>query len=373
MIKKERLIKLTRDIIRINSQNPPGNEQRLAVFVKKYLEGVGLKVRIYSFKKNRPNVIACLKGKDSRKSLLITPHLDTVPAGRSWKYDPFRGVIKNGKLYGLGATDCKGNLACAMEVINSLVEDKHTLGYDLIFAATADEETGSDLGLIPLLDKNILKPKAALVLDADDFDIVVTQKGLIHLKVKINGKRAHGAYPWLGKNAIDMAVRILSELKEYKFRSRKNKYLHSPTINTGVINGGDKVNVVADWCEFELDFRFLPGGSPDEIIKDLRKIIRKHSKRFSIEVQGIQQPYCINERHPLVSALIKSMRALKITPRIKGSEGATVITFFQHKGIPAIATGFGYGGCAHTADEFIKINNLVKGSYVLERFLKNYA
>jgi succinyl-diaminopimelate desuccinylase len=370
MINRARLIKLLRNLIRINSENPPGNEKSISLFVKGYLENLGVTVRTVEFKKGRTNIIAILKGKDSNKSLLITPHLDTVPAGRSWTVDPFKGVVKKGRLYGLGATDCKGNLACALEVMNSLIEDGCRLNYDLIFAATADEETGSDFGLIPLLEKSILKPSAALVLDADDFDIVVNQKGLIHLKVKISGKRAHGAYPWRGANAIDMAVQILARLKSYKFKYKKNRYLAPPTINTGVIRGGDKVNVVADWCEFELDFRFLPGQSAKKILKDLRSIIARHAKKFKIEIQGIQDPYCIDARHALVTALAKSMRSSGVRPRLKGSEGATVITFFQHKNIPAIATGFGHGGCAHTADEFIRVGDLVRGANILERFLK---
>jgi succinyl-diaminopimelate desuccinylase len=211
MVDKKRLIALTRKLVRINSQNPPGNEREIGLFVKNFLDRLGLKTRLYEFKRNRTNVIAALKGLKSRHSLLITPHLDTVPAGRNWTMDPFQGIMRSGKLYGLGATDCKSNLACAMEALRSIVEDKVKLGYDLLFAATADEESGSDFGLIPLLEKRILKPSAAVVLDSDDFEIIVTQKGLMHMKIKIEGKRAHGAYPWRGVNAIDKAISAIRQ------------------------------------------------------------------------------------------------------------------------------------------------------------------
>jgi len=372
MVNKKRLIKLTQDLIRINSENPPGDESRIAQYVQDSLKRIGLKPRIYEFKKNRLNVLAALKGNNLRRSLLITPHLDTVPAGRSWKTGSFSAKIQRNRIYGLGATDCKGNLACALEAINSLVEEGKTLDYNLIFAATADEETGSDLGLIKLLDKGILKPDAAVILDSDDFDIVVTQKGLIHLKVKIQGKRAHGAYPWRGVNAIDAAVKIISELKKRKFRYKKDKHLRPPTVNVGTIKGGDKVNIVADWCEFELDFRFLPGMSAQVFLRELKNTIKKYTKKFKIEIEGVQQPYRIKETHSLVTNLRKAMLKFKIKPQIKGSEGATVITFFQHKNIPAVATGFGSAGCAHMSDEYIKIDNLYKGALVLEELLKNY-
>ncbi len=372
MINKKRLINLTRQLIRINSQNPPGDESKIARFVKNYLNALGIKPKIYEFKKRRSNVIGILRGVNRKFSLLVTPHLDTVPAGKSWKIDPFGAKIKNNKLYGLGATDCKGNLACALEAINSIVEDKKRLNYDLIFAATADEESGSGLGLIPLLDRGILKPDAAVVLDSDDFEIIVTQKGLMHLKVKIQGKRAHGAYPWRGVNAIDIAINILKEMKEFKFIYKKDKYLRPPTINIGTIRGGDKVNIVADWCEFELDFRFLPGESAKELLRGLKDTIKKYAKKIKIEIEGIQEPYHIDETHPLVTHLRNAMEQFKIRPMVRGCEGATVVTFFQHKNIPALAYGFGSSGCAHIADEYVKIDNLYKGALVLEEFLKNY-
>jgi acetylornithine deacetylase/succinyl-diaminopimelate desuccinylase family protein len=363
---------LAQELIRIDSQNPPGDESRIASFVKRYLANLGLKTRIYEFKKKRANVIAVLEGKYNKRSLLVTPHLDTVPAGISWKFPPFSPSIRQGKLYGLGATDCKGNLAVGLEAINSLVDDRVILGYNLVFAATADEEAGSSLGLAPLLDKEILKPDAALVLDADDFEIIVVQKGLLHFKVKIQGKKAHGAYPWMGVNAIAAAVDILGELKNRRFACAANRYLRPPTLNIGTIKGGDKVNVVADWCEFELDFRFLPGQSARKILTDIKKIIRRYSRKFQLEIEGIQEPYLIARDHPLVDCLSRAMKKKRVRPRIRGSEGATTISFFQDKNIPAIATGFGSQGLAHTADEYARVDNLHKGAEVLEYFLKSY-
>jgi acetylornithine deacetylase/succinyl-diaminopimelate desuccinylase family protein len=382
MINRKRLVKLTQDLIRINSENPPGDERLIAAFVKSYLKRLGLKVEIYEFKRRRPNVIAYLNT-GSKSSLLVTPHLDTVPSGKSWRVDPFAARIIKKRIYGLGATDCKCNLASLIEAINSIVEEGVVLPYNLIFAATADEESGSRFGLIPLLNKGILKPDAALVLDADDFDIITTQKGLMHLKVKIKGKKAHGAYPDQGVNAIDIAMAVIREIKSQRFSYRKHRYLKPPTVSLGTIKGGDKVNVVADWCEFELDFRFLPGMKVEIMLNKLKNILNKHAKNFSrltgvplkagrIEIEGIQEPYDISEKHPLVNYLKDALRAAHIIPLIKGSEGATVITFFQEKGIPAIATGFGVPTCAHIADEYVEINNLYKGTLVLENFLKIY-
>jgi len=372
MIRKQRLIRIIRELISIDSQNPPGNEAQIGSYVQKFLLGLGLKSRIYEFRADRPNVVAVLKGKNSKHKLLLTPHLDTVPAGKNWKVPVFEGLIRGDKIYGLGATDCKGNLAAMLEALSSIIEEGLVFDYDIVIAATSDEESGSDLGLIPLIERKILKVNAALVLDADDFEIVISQKGLMHLKVRIQGKKAHGAYPWLGNNAIDMAVSVLADLKSQKNSFAPDRYLHGPTVNIGTIQGGDKVNVVADWCEFELDFRFLPGTTEKPLLKNLKNTLAKYSKNFSIEVQGIQAPYRIDKKHPLVSSLVRAMKNVKIPPRVSGSEGATVITFFDNENIPAVATGFGKEGCAHIADEYALLSSLAKGAEVLVEFLRNY-
>ncbi|MDD5409004.1 MAG: ArgE/DapE family deacylase [Candidatus Omnitrophica bacterium] len=372
MVNKKRLAQTIKKLISLDSQNPPGDEEKIADFVSAYLKTLGLKTRTYAFSDKRVNVLATLNGVKSERSLLLTPHLDTVPAGRSWKTNPLKPKIIGDRIYGLGATDCKGNLASSLEAINSIVEKGIKLDYDLVFAATADEESGSTLGLIPLLDRKILKADAAVVLDADEFEIIVTQKGLMHLKVYIKGRKAHGAYPWLGVNAIDIAAKVIVDLKKQRSNYKKNKYLREPTINVGTINGGDKVNVVSDWCEFGLDFRFLPGESDRKLLDSLKKTISKYTRNFRINVQWVQDPYTINSAHPLVKGLATAMKDLKISPHISGSEGATVITFFKLKNIPAVATGFGTKKCAHVADEYACLSNLYKGAQVLVSFLENY-
>ncbi|MFA5116453.1 MAG: M20 family metallopeptidase [Candidatus Omnitrophota bacterium] len=372
MVRPERLIKLTRKLIKINSENPPGNEREIAVFVRDHLRRLGVAVKTYEFKESRTNVIGLIKGVKAKKELLISPHLDTVPAGKNWHLAPFSGTIKNGRIYGRGASDCKGNLAASLECINSIIEDKVRLNYNLVFAATADEECGSGLGLIPLLDKNILKPDYSLILDADEMDIIVAQKGLIHMKVLIQGKKAHGAYPWRGENAIDLALKAIGEIKKEKGRYTAHEFLRPPTINVGTIHGGDKVNMVADWCEFELDIRFLPGTRARQVLAGVKKNIRRCARKFKIEVQDIQKPCEIDKKHVLVDRLSGAIRSCGMHPRIKGSEGATVITFFQNKGIPAIAYGVGSRNTAHASDEYIDIGNLYLGTRILEKFLKTF-
>lgn len=375
MISKSRLIHLTQFLIRIDSQNPPGNEVAIARFIEKDMRSIGLPTKIYTFAKNRPNVIAVLKGQSpsaTKRSILITPHIDTVPAGTGWSVDPFGGVIKNGRIYGRGVTDDKGNLACAMEALRSLVEDKVKLHADIIFAATADEETGSKKGIIPLLEKNILKPKTALILDSDEFSTIIAQKGLMHGRIQVFGKKAHGAYLWYGINAIELASKIIAEIKKYEFSFKRHHYLRGPTVNIGTIKGGDKVNMVADFCEFSFDLRFLPGMDPKKIIATINQLAKKHAKKFKVIIDDLQLPYEISPEHELVKTYVNACKKLKCPAVLKGSEGATVITFFQKKKIPAVATGYGTCRTAHSTDEYAKIDTLYRGAKVLEQFLKDW-
>ncbi len=341
------------------------------------MRSLGLEVKTVSYAPKRPNVIATLKGtlpraQAKKEAILLTPHFDTVPVGSGWKYKPFGGEIVGGKIYGRGTSDDKGNTAACMEVMRSLVEDGVRLKKDVIMAATVDEETGSQMGIIPLLDKKVLTPKFALVVDSTEFDAMIVQKGVLQFRVQIFGKKAHSAYNWRGDSAIETAARCINRLKKIKFPHKKHKLLHAPSLNVGVINGGDKVNMVADLCEFTVDHRFCPGTNYREPLKLIKETLAKETKKFKIILDDIQQPYEIKADHPYVKTFLDVNKRMKAPAGIKGSEGATVITFFQKHKIPAFATGWGAHGTLHANDEHIYIKSLYKGTQVLEAYVKEY-
>jgi succinyl-diaminopimelate desuccinylase len=377
LINKERLIAITSKLLQINSANPPGNEVAVADFVARDLKSIGLDIKIYTYAPNRPNVVATLKGtwpraKAAREALLITPHYDTVPFGKGWKFDPLGATIHKGRIYGRGASDDKGNCAVGMEALHSIVEDGIRLKRDIVFAATADEETGSKLGVIPLLKKGILRPKAALITDSEEFDAIIAQKGLFHCRVQIFGKKAHGAYNWLGVNAIEIAARVINRLKKHQFKYKRHPLLVPPTKNIGTIRGGDKVNIVADYCEFALDIRFMPGMKAEGILKEVKSIVAQETKDFKVLIDDAQKPYGIDPQHPFVKTYVDTCRKMGFKANLKGSQGATVITFFQDYGIPAFSTGWGSHGVIHANDEYAEIKNLHNGARVLEAFIKEY-
>ncbi len=370
MVNAKRAEKLLVKLVKTNSENPPGDMRKIADIIRKEMKSAGMDVRVYEFKKNMPNVVGTLKGSGKGKTLLLTPHMDTVPAGKGWKHDPFGAEIKNGKIYGRGAEDCKINVAACLEIARSISESGVKLNGNLVIAVTPDEETGSKFGIKPLIERGIIKPDYAIVADGDSFEISISQKGLVQIKVEIFGRKAHGAYPWLGVNAIDKASEIICELKKYKFVFRKHPLLREPTINIGTIYGGEKVNIVADYCFFEIDLRYLPRMNANKILGDFRKIISKKASRFKISISDHQKPYETKGNDPVAQQLLKSLKKFKSSAAFRGTEGAAAISFFRNHN--AVATGFGPKDVAHMTDEYSRISDFVSGARALEDFIREY-
>jgi len=361
---------LLQKLIKIDSQNPPGNEKEIIRFIQNYLKGLGVASKIYEFKKNRPNLVCKLTSRNSKKKILFTPHVDTVPATGAWRIPPFSAKVYKGKIYGRGATDCKVNVAAALYLIKKLKEKKITLkNIDLIFAFTGDEETGSHNGIIPLA-KYLKGADYGVVLDSDEFDIIVAQKGLLHLRVELFGKEAHGAYPEEGINAVEKGVFILNEILTRKFPFVSHALLKKPTLNIGRFNGGDKVNIVAGYAFFDIDIRYLPAMEEKEIIKSIEKIIKKQKIKYKIKILANQAPLEIDENLPAIKILRSVLKKNKITGKIAPSFGATVITFLKDLGIESFSFGFGSKGNAHIKNESVKTANLEKGVKVLEDYVK---
>lgn len=366
---KKNIADLLQILIRIDSQNPPGNEKEINQFIRNYLQSASTPTRIYEFQKNRTNLVCELKSKKSRKKILLTPHVDTVPATGKWKFPPLSGKIHKGRIYGRGATDCKANVAVVLSLIKEIKEQGTRLNnLDLIFAFTGDEETGSRYGIRPLM-RYLRGIDYGIVLDADEFDIVVSQKGLLHLKIKIVGQEAHGAFPERGINAIEKSISILEEIRNLKIFSQSHPLLKQPTLNIGKFEGGEKVNIVAGHAIFEIDIRYLPGMDHNRIIEKVKNIIKKHKVDYKIEILAQQNPIEIDKNSFLIRSLKKVLERLDINVKLKASFGATVINFLTDKGIDAFAFGFGSRGCAHIKDEYVQIDNLYRGVEVLKQYI----
>lgn len=360
---KNKIFSLVSELVAQNTVNPPGNEFRAAKIVERELKKYGIKYKKFEKTKGRPNIIAYIgKGK---KSVFIPVHLDTVPAEEGWHTNPFKVSKKSGFLYGLGVSDNKGPAACLLIVAKILKKYEKKLKSQVIIGFFADEERGSENGLIFLLDKKIIKPDFAVVPDSPTNlkKISIGEKGRAEIKITSYGQQAHAARPEKGINAIYNMSELIKEIKKYKIKSEKDKFFTAPTINLGKIDGGTAPNSVPARCVIIIDIRYLPGQSSKKILQEMKTLVKRVEKKnkkakFSVNLIGDMLPTKVPEKSLIVDALKKSMsQVIGKDPEIYASSGATVAKQMVLKNIQAVA--FGPGDKIHCADEKISEKELV--------------
>ena len=256
---KDEALKLLCDAINIVTVNPDGKETVLAGFIADYLKDTGCSVEITEFSSGRANVIAILKGCKNGKALLVNGHLDTVPFGSrdGWDDPPDCATIKDGKLYGRGSSDMKGGLCAALYAFKQLASEGFIPQNDIVFIGTGDEET-LGLGAQAVVKSGLLDRVGRIVIgEPTGNEISVASKGTLWLEFTIHGKTSHGAYPWEGINAAEIAYTLFSELKKLVGKET-HPYLSNPTCTLTKIQGGVKVNMLPDVCTMTLDIRTVP-------------------------------------------------------------------------------------------------------------------
>lgn len=373
---RDEVVKLTQELIKIKSVNPPGDELLAAELLAERLNKYGIEAEVIEVGKNRANVVAILKGKEERPALLFNGHLDVVPVGdlSAWKIDPFSGEIFDGKIWGRGATDMKSGIA-AMSVAAGLLASRCKLKGDLYITAFAGEETDS-IGARHYVEHNNLEGIGSIIVtEPTGLDVVIAEKGTLWLELETFGKSAHGSQPNVGVNAIEHMMLLLQEVKNAweRIPYSIDPYLSQPTINIATINGGVKTNVVPDKCIATIDFRFLPSQSREAILEKIRETIerlRKEVKDFKAEMR------IINERQPVVTdeneEIVKVAKELgpSVVGRELGIYGVSFYTdaaiFAAKRKIPTIILGPGEydfeknASLAHQPNEYVRIENLEK-------------
>jgi succinyl-diaminopimelate desuccinylase len=359
-------VDLTQELVRINSENPLGNESQVAKFIKDFLDDLKISTELIEFDKNRFDVIASI---GSGKGLMFNGHMDTVPIGSNWKYDPLGGKIVDGKIYGRGTSDMKGGIASILAAVERL--SKENFKKKLLLTFVADEEValrGSSY-LIKNRKEIFKDVKYGIVAECNDLDLTIAQKGIVQLKVKFKGMAAHGSRPDLGDNAIYKATDFIQEIRKLieQLKKRKNVILGSGTINIGTINGGTKINVVPDFCNVEVDRRIIPGDTPDYAIRQIRKILKKLKLKADIEIEaGCRFPMQFSEKLEIIK-LIKSIAKVKMT----GSSGYDEAElYYRDAGVPCVTLGPGISNQAHVANEYVPIKNLQKATSIYEELIR---
>ncbi len=373
--REKEIVDLACKLITIKTENPPGNEILAAHVVGDFFKSLQIPYTIHEKIPGRTNIIGYIGGRDKRPfspTLLVACHLDVVPAGDDWKRNPFEAWIENGRIYGRGASDNKGQMASMMAVARFLKEHESRLKGQFLLTGVADEERGSTLGLEYLLNECGIKADYAIIPDvAHNMQLIdVTEKGALFLEITSHGKQAHGSRPEMGINAIWNMMTLLERIKQLKFKQTSHPLHSPPTLNLGSIHSGTSPNIVPALCRAQLDIRYLPDDSADTIIGNIQNIIKEaetqYSAKFDLRIISNQPPTAVPIDNPLVELISKhTLAVLGTKPQPKGMSGATVTKQLIQKGIVAVGFGPGDETEAHATNESISIKELVDFAQIM--------
>ena len=373
--RRDEMVALLSRLVAAKTVNPPGDEHLAAEIMRDALEPVGIECTAFEKEPGRTNMVAHVGS--GRPKVLVACHFDVVPPGDGWETDPFNAVVRDGRVYGRGTSDNKGQLAAMLEIARLLKQNEDRLIGEVILVGAADEERGSGLGLEWMADEGMLDADFGLIPDIDNGmkEISVAEKGAFFLKITANGRQAHGSTPERGINAAWLMIDLLGEVRQMKLDFAPDPLFTPPTRNLGLISGGSAPNIVPGQCEAQMDFRFLPSQSAEEIEQAVRAAGSRieeanEGASFTFERMMKVDPMRIDPANPLVRRLQdKAAAVLGWRPQLKGLSGSTVAKPLVRVGIPAVGFGPGEESQAHAANESIAVDELLNFAKVLGTFL----
>jgi acetylornithine deacetylase/succinyl-diaminopimelate desuccinylase family protein len=355
------------DLVRINSVNPewggPG-EGAVADYVTRFFERAGIGVEREEVLPGRPNVVARLPGVDRRRSILLEAHMDTVGVA-GMTIDPFEPRIADGRLWGRGSCDIKAGLAAMMHTLAGLKAADVVPPIDIVLAAVVDEEH-EFRGVTALLESFDVMPDAAVVAEPTRMEIARANKGVLRWRIIAHGKSAHSSKPELGADAITAMADVVRAFADDAARLAESTHplLGAATCNIGRIDGGDQVNFVPAHCAISIDRRLLPGESIEDVLAAyevlLESVREGHPKiRFESEAPTLADAAmetAADEAIVLAAGMIADKTGLSSRPI--GVPFGCDCTKLSRAGIPSIIFGPGSIDQAHTADEYVPIQEV---------------
>lgn len=351
-------VELTRKLIGFNTVNPPGNEAECAAYLYDLLTEHGFTVSRHEFAPGRPSLLARLISDERRPALCFAGHIDTVPLGaQDWSVDPFAGTLKDGKLFGRGASDMKSGVAAFVAAAIGLAHGSQRP--NLTLAILAGEETGCEGSFHLAAQQDVIGSAAAIVIAEPTSNYpLVGHKGAFWIEAKTTGVTAHGSMPERGDNAIYKAAGAICALQSYSFSSPPHPVLGKPTLNVGTISGGLNINSVPDGTTFGIDIRSVPGQNHADILDSLRATLGGNVALTPI----LDVPSLWTDPS---EAWIQSVYDV-MTPMLEGRPEIRTTTYFTDASAltpaygnpPTIILGPGEGSLAHQTDEYCYVERI---------------
>ena len=277
---------------------------------------------------------------ESRPTLLLNAHIDTVKPVASWSLDPFSPDVEDGVLYGLGSNDCGGGLCSLLQIFRMLTEKPQS--YNLIYLASAEEEVSGKDGItraLPLLPHIDL----AIVGEPTGMNPAVAEKGLMVLDVIAHGKSGHAARNE-GVNAIYEALDDMRWIRDYKFE-KVSEFLGPTKMTLTVVNAGTQHNVIPDKCTMLVDIRTNEFYDNEEVYEFIRQHLKSEVKAHSFRLKSSR----IDPEHPLIRKCV----AMGMKPF-----GSPTLSDQALMHFPSFKLGPGESSRSHSANEFIRISEI---------------
>lgn len=392
---QEDLVELTLDLLSIGTWNPPGDTREIVEFVEEYLAPLPVESSRFAVDPAKPNLIVTVPGQRDA-TLLFNGHLDTVPFDETaWSHDPLGERVED-RIYGRGATDMKGAVAAMLQTVRAYAETGVDPPVTLTFAFVSDEEVGGDAGLPALLDAEMLDADACLIgeptCNAVHHSVTVADRGSIWLTLESHGVAAHGSRPVLGENAIDRLYQaietirdrfgtqrlqidpsmepIIEESVEYYEPAMGEEAARSlfvyPSINLGVIEGGDAINSVPQSATAELDIRLVAGVETSEVLSQIRSCVAECDGITIADVSWSTGTAELIDS-PLVEAVASTAEDVTDTHIYRRSAtGGGDAKSLRNAGIPTVEFALGTD-TVHAVDEYTTLDALLGNAIVYTR------
>src|SRR4029077_1971004 len=241
----------------------------------------------------RPNTYATISGESGGPKILLNGHVDVVPADPSgWTHDPFKSVVKNGKIYGRGSADMKGSNACQIYSLKALVETGTRFTGSITPTFTTDEEVGGYSGVNYLIDKHVITKDVDYCLSTDSGieALHIASLGDAEYLITVKGRAAHSGRGWTGVNAIEYGASLIEELKKLgtQVGKRRSKINAEPIYGTkkmrpglyvNTAKGGLKGNIIPDTFEILVDRRFIPEESEAQARREISRVVNDFASK----------------------------------------------------------------------------------------------
>ena len=354
----------------------------LIAWVENYLDGFALAhERVFDPTGSKANLWSTI-GPTGTPGYILSGHTDVVPVdGQDWSNDPFRLTARDGRLYGRGAADMKGFLACCLAAVPDMITPP--LARPIHLAFSYDEEVGcvGVRGLISRLERAPVAAVGCFVGEPTQMHVVTGHKAKRSLRVTVRGKTCHSALAPTGVNAVEYAARLIVKIRDMADRlardgARDPLYdVPFTTGHTGIVHGGTALNIVPDACTFEFEFRSIAADSLDALVGEVmayaRDVLEPQMKAIAPRA-GID--FEIKSGFPGLDTAPET-ELVRLTKRLSGQSDHGKVAFgteaglFDAAGIPSVVIGPGSIDQAHKADEFIALAELEKCDRFLDRLL----